>query len=59
METKVKAQRAKASAPKAEETKPVEASGEYEEPGNYSKGGKVEGNPYGWPSRDARNGGNK
>ena len=25
--------------------------------GNYEGGGKVEANPYGWPSRDARNGG--
>ena len=25
----------------------------------YSDGGKVESNPFGWPSRDARNGGNK
>ena len=23
----------------------------------YNKGGKVESNPYGWPSKDARNGG--
>ena len=26
---------------------------------NYKSGGKVEGNPFGWPSRDARNGGKK
>jgi hypothetical protein len=26
-------------------------------PGQYAEGGKVESNPYGWPSRDARNGG--
>ena len=25
--------------------------------GSYSEGGKVESNPYGWPSKDARNGG--
>ena len=25
----------------------------------YEGGGKVESNPYGWPSRDARNGGKK
>mgnify|MGYP005825060387 CR=1 FL=1 len=25
----------------------------------YAQGGKVESNPYGWPSRDARNGGKK
>ena len=27
--------------------------------GSYGEGGKVESNPYGWPSRDARNGGKK
>ena len=26
---------------------------------SYKEGGKVESNPYGWPSRDARNGGKK
>ena len=25
----------------------------------FAGGGKVESNPYGWPSRDARNGGKK
>jgi hypothetical protein len=27
--------------------------------GSYEGGGKVESNPFGWPTRDARNGGNK
>jgi hypothetical protein len=44
----------------AKEVKKREATGTMEEGGkvqSYEDGGKVEANPYGWPSRDARNGG--
>ena len=42
----------------AEKPKEGEMSTMYRNKPKYSEGGKVESNPYGWPSRDARNGGN-
>ena len=36
-----------------------ESLAKLKEEGTYAGGGKVESNPFGWPSRDARNGGNK
>ena len=43
----------------SEENGSSEERPNYSEERNYAQGGKVESNPYGWPSRDARNGGKR